>query len=217
MNSGSGSERHHMSTSTDTHADTRSQRTAALYQGDDEIRASAPSPAVMDAARRPGLRLPQVIETMIEAYADRPALGRRATSVERDPATGRNEHRLLPEFETITYGQLWADVRAIAATWSTDDVPVRPGDFVATIGFASADYLTVDLVCGYLALVAVPLQHNSPVSRLRPSAPRIWTWPSSPRSEPPRCAGWSSSTTTLAWTTTEKPWTAPASLSRTQR
>jgi fatty acid CoA ligase FadD9 len=168
MNSGSGSERHHMSTSTDTHADTRSQRTAALYQGDDEIRASAPSPAVMDAARRPGLRLPQVIETMIEAYADRPALGRRATSVERDPATGRNEHRLLPEFETITYGQLWADVRAIAATWSTDDVPVRPGDFVATIGFASADYLTVDLVCGYLALVAVPLQHNSPVSRLRP-------------------------------------------------
>ena len=42
------------------------------------------------------------------------------------------------------------------------------GDVVATIGFASADYLVVDMVCAYLGLVTVPLQHNAPVSRLRP-------------------------------------------------
>lgn len=157
-----------MSTGTEASPDTRSQRAATLHHGDAAIRTSAPSPAVMEAARRPGLRLPQVLETMIEGYADRPALGRRTTSVQRDPATGRGEQRLLPTFETITYGRLWADVRAIAAAWSTDDVAVRPGEFVATIGFASADYLTIDLVCAYLGLVAVPLQHNSPVSRLRP-------------------------------------------------
>jgi len=32
---------------------------------------------------------------------------------------------------------------------------VTPGDFVATVGFASPDYLTVDLVCAYLGLVSV--------------------------------------------------------------
>ena len=45
---------------------------------------------------------------------------------------------------------------------------MAPGDFVATVGFASPEYLTVDLVCGYLGLVAVPLQHNAAASRLQP-------------------------------------------------
>ncbi|HEY0227625.1 MAG TPA: AMP-binding protein, partial [Mycobacterium sp.] len=48
-----------------------------------------------------------------------------------------------------------------------------------TIGFSSADYLVVDMVCAYLGLVTVPLQHNAPVSRLRPiieeCEPRIVT------------------------------------------
>ena len=45
---------------------------------------------------------------------------------------------------------------------------MTPGDIVATVGFASAEYLTLDLVCGYLGLVAVPLQHNATASRLQP-------------------------------------------------
>ena len=45
---------------------------------------------------------------------------------------------------------------------------MEPGDFVATVGFASPEYLTVDLVCAYLGLVAVPLQHNAAASRLQP-------------------------------------------------
>ncbi|MBZ1503793.1 AMP-binding protein, partial [Leuconostoc mesenteroides] len=74
-----------------------------------------------------------------------------------------------PRFDTMTYRELWADVRAIAAAWRHDAAnPVSPGDFVATVGFASAEYLTLDLVCGYLGLVAVPLQHNTTASRLRP-------------------------------------------------
>jgi fatty acid CoA ligase FadD9 len=153
---------------TDVHDDVRSERAAALYAGDPEFLAAEPSRAVIDGARLPGLRLPEVLETLMEGYADRPALGRRSTSVARDPATGRAEQRLLPAFETVTYGEVWSNVKAIAAAWSGDEVPVRPGDFVATIGFASADYLTVDLVACYLGLVAVPLQHNSPASRLRP-------------------------------------------------
>jgi fatty acid CoA ligase FadD9 len=45
---------------------------------------------------------------------------------------------------------------------------VSPGDFVATVGFTGPDYLTVDPVCAYLGLVSVPLQHNAPVSVLKP-------------------------------------------------
>jgi fatty acid CoA ligase FadD9 len=152
----------------EVHDDVRSERIAALYAGDPEFLAAEPSQAVTDGARFPGLRLPEVLATLMEGHADRPALGRRSTSVGRDPATGRAEQRLLPAFETVTYGEVWSNVKAIAAAWSGDEVPVRPGEFVATIGFASADYLTVDLVACYLGLVAVPLQHNSPASRLRP-------------------------------------------------
>jgi fatty acid CoA ligase FadD9 len=145
------------------------ERIGRLSADDEQIRAAIPKPEVVDAARRPGLRLPQVLETYAEGYADRPALGWRARTLTTDPTTGRTTSQLLPRFETITYRDLWANVRAAAAAWRHDpDYPVAPGDFVATVGFASPDYLTIDLVCGYLGLVAVPLQHNAPVSRLRP-------------------------------------------------
>ena len=63
---------------------------------------------------------------------------------------------------------MWDRVGAIATALRNDSTaPVNPGDFVATIGFASPDYLTVDLACAYLGLVSVPLQHNAPVSQLQ--------------------------------------------------
>ena len=105
----------------------------------------------------------------MDGYADRPALGQRARELVTDPTTGRTSTRLLPSFETISYRDLWERVGAIATALRNDAAdPVNPGDFVATIGFASPDYLTVDLACAYLGLVSVPLQHNAPVSQLRP-------------------------------------------------
>ena len=161
---------------TEIRVDARSERLAELYATDTDLQAARPSTAVLEAARRPGNRLAEIIRIFMEGYADRPALGTRATAVARDPETGRAEQRLRPDFDTVTYGQLWSNVTSIAAAWIADEA-VRPGDFVATIGFASADYLTVDLVSNYLGLVAVPLQHNSPASRLRPifaeTEPRI--------------------------------------------
>ena len=57
---------------------------------------------------------------------------------------------------------LWARVSAVAGAWSNDPTgPIQPGDFVATIGFASADYVAIDFVAAYLGLVSVPLQHNA--------------------------------------------------------
>jgi fatty acid CoA ligase FadD9 len=145
------------------------RRIADLYAADPQFRASAPIAEVIEAARRPGIRLAEVLETLVAGYSDRPALGQRARELVTDPVTGRTSARLVPGFDTITYGQLWSRVRAIAAAWRQGPVrPVDVGDFVVTVGFSSADYLTVDLVCGYLGLVTVPLQHSASVSQLTP-------------------------------------------------
>lgn len=153
----------------DTRAERRARRIAQLYASDPQFQATNPLPSVIDAARRPGLRLAPLLQTLVEGYADRPALGQRARELVLDAATGRTTTRLLPSFETISYGDLWTRVRAVSAAWRHDETsPVKPGDFVATVGFAGPDYLTVDLVCAYLGLVSVPLQHSAPVSVLKP-------------------------------------------------
>ncbi|OBK46639.1 carboxylic acid reductase [Mycobacterium kubicae] len=149
--------------------DSLATRVERLFADDDQFRRAKPVAATRSAARQPELRLSQVLETLVDGYADRPALGWRARALTTDPHTGRTTTSLLPRFETITYRELWDNVRAIAAAWRNDPVhPTAAGDFVATVGFASAEYLTVDLVCGYLGLVAVPLQHNTTASRLQP-------------------------------------------------
>jgi fatty acid CoA ligase FadD9 len=152
-----------------TREDRRARRIAQLYASDPQFRAANPRPMVIDAARRPGLRLAEILHTLVEGYADRPALGQRAREFVIDPATGRTTHRPLPFFETISYRDLWTRVRAVAAAWRHDETaPVGTGDVVASVGFASPDYLTVDLVCAHLGLVSVPLQHNASVSVLKP-------------------------------------------------
>jgi fatty acid CoA ligase FadD9 len=145
------------------------ERIRRLDADDEQFRNAKPDLSLQAAARHPGLRLPQILEMFAEGYADRPALGWRARQLTTDPATGRTTSQLLPRFDTVTYRELWANVRAVATAWRRDAVnPVVPGDFVTTVGFASPEYLTLDLVCGYLGLVAVPLQHNAAASRLQP-------------------------------------------------
>lgn len=149
--------------------DRQAHRIESLYAGDGQFRRARPDPEVLAAARRPGLRLGQVLQTFVDGFADRPALGQRARELTTDPATGRTAAALLPTFTTISYWDMWSRVAAVATGLRNDPTfPVGPGDFVATIGFASSDYLVLDLVCAYLGLVAVPLQHNAPASRLAP-------------------------------------------------
>src|ERR1700761_934178 len=152
-----------------TQKDRVAQRIEHLYAEDEQFRSARPDPAVRQAAREPGLRLNEGLQTLVDGYADRPALGWRARSLTTDPATGRTTSQLLPRFDTLSYRDLWSDVSAVATAWQHDEaVPVAPGDFVATLGFASPEYLTVDFVCSYLGLVEVPLQHSAAASRLQP-------------------------------------------------
>ena len=119
--------------STETQGDRLTRRIADLYDTDPQFAAAAPSQTVSAAADNPDLRLPQVVQTIMAGYADRPALAQRAVDYVTDPATGRTTAELLPRFDTITYGQLWGRVQAAAA--ALHHAPVHAGDRVAILGF----------------------------------------------------------------------------------
>src|SRR6185437_2872132 len=97
--------------------------------------------------------------------ADRPALGQRAVEFVTD-ANGRTVAALQPHFDTLTYGETWTRVRALADALA--DNPVRPGDAVATLGFTSVDYAIVDMAVALTGAIAVPLQTSAPVQQLHP-------------------------------------------------
>nr|WP_280269100.1 carboxylic acid reductase [Nocardia wallacei] len=144
------------------------RRATELIERDPQIRAALPIDAVGEAVQRPGMRLAESVATVMESYADRPALGRRAVEFVADDA-GRRRARLLPRFDTITYGDLWQRVRALTAAWHHDpEHPTRAGDFVAILGFTSIDYTTVDLACTCVGAVAVPLQAGASQAQLTP-------------------------------------------------
>ncbi|MFI9507955.1 carboxylic acid reductase [Nocardia sp. NPDC052566] len=139
------------------------RRIAELYADDRQVLDARPLDAVVEAVRQPGMRLPQIVRTVMEGYAGRPAVGQRAFELRTD-ATGRRARHLLPHFDTITYGELWERVQAVAGAWHHDrERPIDAGDFIAIVGFTSADYLTLDLACVHLGAVIVPLQASAGV------------------------------------------------------
>ncbi|BBZ30980.1 oxidoreductase [Mycolicibacterium madagascariense] len=150
--------------STDTREARLERRIADLYSDDEQFAAAKPDTAVSEAAGNPDLRLPDVVRTVMEGYADRPAVGQRA--VEFVSADGRTVAALQPRFDTVSYGQLWTRVQQFAAALRDD--PVRPGDRVAILGFTSVDYTVVDIACSQLGAVSVPLQTSAPQSQLQP-------------------------------------------------
>ncbi|MDT5338227.1 MAG: fatty acid CoA ligase FadD9, partial [Mycobacterium sp.] len=140
------------------------RRIANLYSNDDQFAAAKPDQAVSAAAGQPELRLPDVIRTVMEGYADRPALGHRA--VDYVTEAGRTVAVLAPRFDTVSYGQLWERVQAFGA--AVQHQPVEPGDRIAILGFTSVDYTVVDTATTQLGAVSVPLQTSAPQSQLQP-------------------------------------------------
>ena len=144
------------------------RRISDLYSADPQFADARPSEAVAQATEASELSLPQIVQTVLDGYADRPALGQRAVQFVTDPSTGRTSVELLPRFDTINYRELSDTVSTVAAALNHN--PVRPGDRVAVLGFTSIDYTTVDMALLHLGAVSVPLQTSAPVTQLRPIA-----------------------------------------------
>ncbi|TDU73567.1 carboxylic acid reductase [Streptomyces sp. KS 21] len=142
-------------------------RVAELCSSDSQVRAARPDPDTTAALGIRDLPLLDLVRTVMSRYADRPALGERVRQPFTHPGSGNTELRLLPEFATITYREVWTRAEAIATAWHH----MRPhgleaGDFVAICGFTSIDYTTVDLACLRFGAVAVPMQSSATVEEL---------------------------------------------------
>ncbi|MCH9669762.1 MAG: thioester reductase domain-containing protein [Actinomycetia bacterium] len=142
------------------------RRIAEICSVDPQFAAARPSPAVATAIELAESSLPAVIQTALTGYAERPALGQREVTFVTDPRSGRTSLELLPEFTTITYRELWD--RASAAATALTDSSVCAGDHVATIGFTSVDYTTLDLALALIGAVSVPLQSGVATAQLQP-------------------------------------------------
>jgi fatty acid CoA ligase FadD9 len=141
-------------------------RAESIGASDPQFRNSFPLEDVAAAKRKPGLRFAEVVQIVMEGYADRPALGQRARELVTDPASGRKILRILPSFETITYRELWARSGAVASEWhNNSQYPLKAGDFVCILGFTSPEYAALILSCIHLGAVIVPLQTSAPVSQ----------------------------------------------------
>ncbi len=151
------------SMSTDTRDERLARRIADLTATDPQFAAATPDPVVSEAIEAPGLSLDGLMSTVMNAYADRPALGERAVDYVTD-AQGRVSAKLLPHFDTITYAELWGRVNALSSALAD----VHPGDRVAILGFASTDYTVIDMATISLGAVSVPLQTSAPITSLRP-------------------------------------------------
>ncbi len=150
--------------STDTREDRLARRIAELHATDRQFAAAVPRDDISTALEQPGVRLADLMQTVLDGYAERPALGQRAVRFVEDPLTGRTSAELLPEFETITYAEVSDRVHTISNALTE----VRPGDRVAILGFTSVDYTTVDMALALLGAVSVPLQTSAPSATLRP-------------------------------------------------
>ncbi len=153
---------------TDTREERLARRISDLYATDQQFANARPSEAVARAIEDPDLPLSQVVQTVLDGYAERPALGQRALEFVTDASTGRTSAQLLPHFETITYRELSDRVAAVAA--ALNENPVRPGDRVAVLGFTSIDYTTIDMALSRMGAVSVPLQTSAPITQHRPIA-----------------------------------------------
>lgn len=136
-----------------------------LFDNDEQIRAVLPSPEISEALGRPGMRLSQMVATVMEGYADRPALGERAYKLATH-ADGLTTRQLLDHFDTITFAEVWRRIGAVASAWRHSEPTVSAGDFVCTIGSACIDYTVLDLACLRIGAVSVPLPATGTVAML---------------------------------------------------
>ena len=62
----------------DSASDGLARRIAELSANDPQFAAAVPIESVARSVEKPGMRLPEIVKTVLEGYADRTALGQRA-------------------------------------------------------------------------------------------------------------------------------------------
>jgi len=143
------------------------ERLKELTETDAQFRNALADPRVNEAKMQRELGLAQVMAVCMEAYAQRPAIAQRATTLVTDPSTQRKTLQLLDQFDVLTYRELWTRVRQLAGAWYHDPQrPLRGNDLMCLLAFAGIDFATVDMAALHNGAVVVPLQTNAPMQQL---------------------------------------------------
>jgi fatty acid CoA ligase FadD9 len=142
------------------------RRVEELAANDPQFAAARPDETVAAAIENAAPRLPRVVKAVLDGYSDRPALAQRAVELVKDPQTGRTSAKLLPWFDTVTYGELATRVDALSRAFT--DGMVAAGDRVCVLGFTSVDYTSIDIALGVIGAVSVPLQTSAAIAQLLP-------------------------------------------------
>lgn len=133
-----------------------------LVESDDELRLARPNPSTTANLQHASVRYAELLDILFIDYADRPAL----RTLKRDVDISGTVSQ--PVISTLTYRQLGQRVRALASHWqNVCEASVDLGERVCIMGYSGADFLTVDLACGYRGAVAVPLDPNIPTPMLK--------------------------------------------------
>jgi fatty acid CoA ligase FadD9 len=138
------------------------EKSLTLLGKDPELQAMMPDPSVAAVFEDKSLSLGQVIDAILAAYSERPALGMRDYRIRTNPATGKKEREYLPAYKTVTFGEHRADIQAIASAWTQDDaLAISPDSLICIIGFASTEYNALLTAAHYAQVVPVPMQSST--------------------------------------------------------
>ena len=104
------------------------------------------------------MSLATTVATVFEKYAERPAIGMRASSIVQN-ASQEWVLQWNDYYETISYAKLWErSSHAGSALHYHPHAPLGAGDVMAILSFTSADYATLDIACIRLGVTTVPMQ-----------------------------------------------------------
>lgn len=150
------------------------ERGRRLLEHDEQLQRLAPSSGgAVEQRLRTGTR--SSIDSLAIAcceYADRPCLGQRAFEIVPESGDGERDGgesdalRVLPEFQTLSYAELWTRVASVAGGLRHSGL-ADTGSMVGLCGLGSPDWVVADFACLYLAAVSVPLQVSSAPADLK--------------------------------------------------
>src|SRR6185437_4783708 len=137
-------------------------RLGSMARTDPQIAGLVPDEKITAAIQAPDICYQQIIATVLAGYAKRPAFGVRAYEVRA------GSRHYLPAYTSISYGELAAQVEAIASVWRHHPRHrVAPGEFVSYIAFTGAEMTALDFACVYTQAISVPVQANLPASDMQ--------------------------------------------------
>ncbi|MGE3324951.1 MAG: carboxylic acid reductase [Acidimicrobiia bacterium] len=135
------------------------RRVLDMAKTDPELQALMPDAEVLASVTARGQLFEQTIDAALAGYDERPALGERDVEVTIDASTGRAVRSYPRSFHTVTYGELRRRARALAELWRRHPIHrVDKDEFVAILGFAGIDYVTVGIAVAFARATEVPLQ-----------------------------------------------------------